>query len=213
MHWIPLRAARALALQSLTRNPSRDQPAMRTILFGVSAIVFWYVVQFIVLARITNPFLAFGWLALIFSAAHALRLRGGRLRRALQRARSFLAFRADPSLQPRLVAAVDQALDESLTLEGVLTGTRGRAARLADSEGRRQVGATQIPVPGIAPKPRARVLERLELQSGRRDPYRFAIAQQTLSVGRYQVRHRSALPDVSMQPEAAVHGVDHPFSP
>jgi 1-acyl-sn-glycerol-3-phosphate acyltransferase len=128
MHWIPLRAARALALQSLTRNPSRDQPAMRTILFGLSAIAFWYVVQFIVLARITNPFLAFGWLALIFSAAHALRLRGGRLRRALQRARSFLAFRADPSLQPRLVAAVDQALDESLTLEGVLTGTRGTAA-------------------------------------------------------------------------------------
>jgi 1-acyl-sn-glycerol-3-phosphate acyltransferase len=128
MHWIPLRAARALALQSLARNPSRDQPAMRTILLGVSAVVLWYAMQFIVLARIANTFLALGWLALIFSAAHALRLRGGRLRRALQRARSFLAFRADPSLQPRLVAAVDEVLEETLALEGVLAGARSVTA-------------------------------------------------------------------------------------
>ena len=124
-HWLPLRAARALALHSLDRNPSRDQPAMRTILLGLAAVVFWYAVQFIVLAQIANPFLAFGWLALIFSAAHALRLRGARLRRALQRARSFLAFRVDPSLQPRLVAAVDEVLEEALALEEVLVGTRG----------------------------------------------------------------------------------------
>ena len=124
-HWIPLRAARALALHSLTRNPSRDQPAMRTILLGLAAVVFWYAVQFIVLARIANPFLALAWLGLTFSAAHALRLRGGRLRRALQRARSFLAFRADSSLQPRLVAAVDEVLEEALALEEVLVGSRG----------------------------------------------------------------------------------------
>ena len=124
-HWLPLRAARALALHSLDRDPSRDQPAMRTILLGLAAVVFWYAVQFIVLAQIANSFLAFGWLALIFSAAHALRLRGARLRRALQRARSFLAFRADPSLQPRVVAAVDEVLEEALALEGVLVGARG----------------------------------------------------------------------------------------
>jgi hypothetical protein len=27
------------------------------------------------------------------------------------------------------------------------------------------------------------------------------------------VRHRPALPHVPMQPEAAVHGVNHPFAP
>jgi 1-acyl-sn-glycerol-3-phosphate acyltransferase len=123
-HWMPLRAARALALYSLARNPSRDQPAMRTILFGLSAVVVWYAVQFIVLARIVSPFVALGWLVLIFSAAHALRLRGGRLRRALGRARTFLAFRIDPSLQPRLVAAVDDVLDEALALERALTNAR-----------------------------------------------------------------------------------------
>lgn len=120
-HWIPLRAARALALHTLARNSSRDQPAMRTILFGLSAVILWYAVQFIVLARIINPFVAIGWLVLIFSAAHALRLRGGRLGRALGRARTFLAFRIDSSLQPRLMAAVDDALDEALALERALT--------------------------------------------------------------------------------------------
>jgi 1-acyl-sn-glycerol-3-phosphate acyltransferase len=119
-HWIPLRVARALALRSLTGNPSRDQPAMRTILFGLVAVVLWYLAQFVVLARIAGPFVATGWLVLIFAAAHALRLRGGRLQRALHRARSFLALRGDPGLQPRLVAAVDALLQDALALERAL---------------------------------------------------------------------------------------------
>jgi 1-acyl-sn-glycerol-3-phosphate acyltransferase len=123
-HWIPLRTARALALRSLARNTSHDQPAMRTILFGLSAVVLWYVVLFVVLGRIASPLAAFGWLVLIFSAAHALRLRGGRLKRALHRVRSFLAFRADPSLQPRLVATVDALLAEALALEQTLISSR-----------------------------------------------------------------------------------------
>jgi hypothetical protein len=95
---------------------------MRTILFGLLAVVLWYAVQFVVLARITDPFVALGWLVLIFSAAHSLRLRGGRLRRALRRARSFLAFRRDPSLQPRLMTTVEEVLGEALELEQALTG-------------------------------------------------------------------------------------------
>lgn len=123
-HWIPLRAARWLALHSLAGNSSRDQPAMRTILFGLSFVVLWYVIQLVVLARIASPLAASLWLAVIFSAAHANRLGGGRLERALQRARSFLAFRADPTLQPRLVAAVDALLADALTLEQALVGRR-----------------------------------------------------------------------------------------
>ena len=119
-HWIPLRAARALALRSLGRDASRDQPAMRTILFGLTAMVLWYIAQLVVLTRIASPLVAIGWLAVTFSAAHALRLGGGRLRRALQRSWSFLALRADPSLQPRLVAAVDALVVEALALEQAL---------------------------------------------------------------------------------------------
>lgn len=132
-HWLPLRAARRLALRSLARNPSRDQPAMRTILFGLSAVALWYVIQFTLLARIATPLVASLWLAVIFSAAHANRVGGGRLERALQRARSFLAFRADPTLQPRLVAAVDALLVEALALERALIG--GREASRIEARG------------------------------------------------------------------------------
>ena len=123
-HWIPLRAARALAKRSLTHNPSRDQPAMRTILFGLLAVVLWYVAQFVVLSHLAGPLVAVGWLTVTFAAAHALRLRGGRLRRALRRARSFVALRAEPSLQRRLVAAVDALLEDALALERALLETR-----------------------------------------------------------------------------------------
>ena len=119
-HWIPLRAARAVAMRSLTHDSSRDQPAMRTILFGLLAVVLWYVAQFVVLAHLAGPLVAVGWLGVTFAAAHALRLRGGRLRRALRRARSFLALRADSSLQPRLVAAVDALLEDARALERAL---------------------------------------------------------------------------------------------
>jgi 1-acyl-sn-glycerol-3-phosphate acyltransferase len=127
-HWIPLRAARALAMRSLTHNPSRDQPAMRTILFGLLAVVLWYVAQFVVLSHLAGALAAVGWLTVTFAAAHALRLRGGRLRRALRRARSFLALRADSSLQPRLVAAVDVLLEDARALERALLETRLRVA-------------------------------------------------------------------------------------
>jgi len=119
-HWIPLRVARVLALRSLRRDASRDQPAMRTILFGLAAVVLWYIVQGIIVARIAGVPMALLWLTVIFAAAHARRLGGGRLARALQRARSFLAFRADPALQPRLVAVVDALLLEALALEQAL---------------------------------------------------------------------------------------------
>jgi hypothetical protein len=64
--------------------------------------------------------MAVAWVAVTFLAAHALRLRGGRLQRAWQRARSFLALRADASLQPRLVAAVDALIADALALEQAL---------------------------------------------------------------------------------------------
>jgi hypothetical protein len=73
-----------------------------------------------VLARIIGPLAALGWLAVMFFAGHALRLGGGRLQRALQRARSFIALRADPTLQPRLVAAVDALIGEAVALERAL---------------------------------------------------------------------------------------------
>jgi hypothetical protein len=71
---------------------------------------------------------AVGWLTATFAAAHALRLGSGRLGRAMRRARSFLALRADSSLQPRLVAAVDVLLEDALALERALLETSVRGA-------------------------------------------------------------------------------------
>jgi hypothetical protein len=90
----------------------------------LSAVVLWYLAVFVLLARVTGPLTALGCLAVMFSAAHALRLGGGRLQRALQRARSFVALRADPTLQPRLVADVDALIEEAVALEHALADVR-----------------------------------------------------------------------------------------
>jgi 1-acyl-sn-glycerol-3-phosphate acyltransferase len=116
-HWPPLRLARALARRTLTRDPSRDQPAMRTILFGLVAVAAWYITLAALLAPAIGPARATLALEVIFFAAHLLRIRGGRLRRALARARTYLAFRADPPLQSRLVGRTDALLSGVLGLE------------------------------------------------------------------------------------------------
>jgi 1-acyl-sn-glycerol-3-phosphate acyltransferase len=119
-HWIPVRSARAIALRSLRHDPSRDQPAMRTIIFGLVALVVWYVVLFIVLDHLVGLPGAIGWLLLIFSSAHALRLGRGRLRRTLRRARTFLALRSNGVLQQRLIAESDALVAQSVSLEQAL---------------------------------------------------------------------------------------------
>jgi 1-acyl-sn-glycerol-3-phosphate acyltransferase len=116
-HWPPLRLARALALRTLRRDPSRDQPAMRTILLGVAAVGLWYVGLATLLTPVVGPMGALLALALIFFAAHLRRLRGGRLRRALVRARTYLAFRAHPSLQSRMIGRIDALVDRVRGLE------------------------------------------------------------------------------------------------
>jgi 1-acyl-sn-glycerol-3-phosphate acyltransferase len=120
-HWIPLRVARTLALHSLRQDSSRDQPAMRTIIYGLAAIVAWYVIQLIVLTQLIGLPPALGWLALIFTAAHVFRLCGGRLRRALRRARTFLALRSDRALQRRLVTEIDALVAQAVALEQALS--------------------------------------------------------------------------------------------
>jgi glycerol-3-phosphate O-acyltransferase / dihydroxyacetone phosphate acyltransferase len=133
-HWLPLRLARVLALRTLRRDPSRDQPAMRTILFGLAAVVLWYIMLAALLAPVVGPLRTALSLATIFFAAHLLRLRGGRLRRSFARARTYLAFRADPSLQPRIVGRIDALLDAVRRLEERLLadGDRAKGARLAE---------------------------------------------------------------------------------
>jgi glycerol-3-phosphate O-acyltransferase/dihydroxyacetone phosphate acyltransferase len=119
-HWIPIRSARALALRSLRRDASRDQPAMRTVIFGLVALVIWYVLLFVILDYLVGLPGAISGLLLIFFSAHALRLGGGRLRRALRRARTFLALRSRGALQQRLVGEIDDLVAQAVSLEQAL---------------------------------------------------------------------------------------------
>lgn len=68
-------------------------------------------------------------------------------------------------------------------------------------------------MPCIAPYARARVLQRLELQPIGGNANSSAIREETLAIGRYQMRHGAPLPHMSMEPEAAIHGVNHSLSP
>jgi hypothetical protein len=67
-------------------------------------------------------------------------------------------------------------------------------------------------VPGIATDARARILERFELQSVGRDSNSTAVGEETLSIGRDEMREGAPVPDVTVKPKTAIHCVDHAFS-
>jgi hypothetical protein len=73
--------------------------------------------------------------------------------------------------------------------------------------------ANEIPMPRITSSSSARVLERLVLEAGDWKTHRAAIFDETLAVGRNEVGHCTASPDVAMEPQTATHRVDHPLAP
>jgi 1-acyl-sn-glycerol-3-phosphate acyltransferase len=129
VHDLPVRLARALAQRSLASDPSRDQPAMRTIVLGIGLLLTWYLVLGIALAHWFGPgvaILALATTALGASAELALR---DRVSRARQRARTYLALRADSALQASALAEAARLLEEARSLEGALAAERsGQAA-------------------------------------------------------------------------------------
>jgi hypothetical protein len=120
-HWLPLRLARAIATGALADDPSRDQPAMRTILLGAGALVLWYLALGVLLARWFGVGVALlGLLSILFAARVDVLLRD-RMRRAKQRARSYLALRADPAWRDEALSEAEQVLVEARVLEQALT--------------------------------------------------------------------------------------------
>jgi hypothetical protein len=72
--------------------------------------------------------------------------------------------------------------------------------------------ANEIPVPRFATLARAWILERFVLQASKGKTHRASIFDQALAIGGDQVRHGATLPDMAMEPQAAIHRVDHPLS-
>ena len=127
-HDFPVRLARILARRSLAGDPSRDQPAMRTIVLATGMLFAWYLLLGIALAnRLGTGVALLMLLTLTLSASAELALRD-RLSRAWRRARTYLALRADPALQASALAAVDQLLEEARALEQTLLADRAAAS-------------------------------------------------------------------------------------
>jgi len=130
-HDLPVRLARARAQRSLASDPSRDQPAMRTIVLATGLLLAWYLLLGITLARWLGPGVAVLALAtMLLSASAELALRD-RISRALRRARTYLALRADPGLQASALAEADHLLEEARALERALGvgGPNSQASR------------------------------------------------------------------------------------
>jgi glycerol-3-phosphate O-acyltransferase/dihydroxyacetone phosphate acyltransferase len=128
MHWLPLRSARALAMHTLMRDPSRDQPAMRTIVLGLAFVLGWYGILAILVAHSFGGVVAALLLVVLFLAAHVDFLLRDRLRRAWLRGRTYLALRAYPALRAESLAEIDSLTTEGLALEAALLAplTSGR---------------------------------------------------------------------------------------
>jgi len=116
-HDLPVRLARAIARRSLAADPSRDQPAMRTILLATSLLLVWY----LTIGLALDHWLGFGVAVatigvMLLSASTELALRD-QISRAWRRARSYLALRAHPDIRATALAEADRLLEEARALE------------------------------------------------------------------------------------------------
>src|SRR6476620_3158945 len=68
-------------------------------------------------------------------------------------------------------------------------------------------------MPRVAAFARARVLQWLELETVEWDADRCAVLEEQFLVRRDEVGKASALPQVTVQPQTTVHGVDHSVTP
>lgn len=117
MHWLPIQLARAFALRSLQHDPSRDQPAMRTIVVGLGVILAWYSLQAVLVSAWLGVVAAALWLAILLASAHVDLLLADRLHRAWRRARTYVALRRDVRFREHVLHEVDELLAQALQLE------------------------------------------------------------------------------------------------
>lgn len=119
-HDIPIRAARWYVRRSLVTDPSRDQPAMRTLLVSAALLLLWYLAIGTVLVHWRGwavAVVALTTMALCASAELSMR---DRLTRAWRRARTYLALRADPVFRVEALTDANRLLEEAVQLERVL---------------------------------------------------------------------------------------------
>ena len=123
-HWLPIRIARILALRSPGSQFSRDQPAMRTIVLGLAALLLWYAVLAVLISRQLGGIATVLGLFVLFAAAQVDLLLEDRLTRVWRRARTYLVLRGDQNLRSRLSLQINALLAEAGALEQALLRER-----------------------------------------------------------------------------------------
>lgn len=116
-HWIPFNAARMVARRSVE---SASDPAMRTIVAGAALVLAFYGAQGIAVAAFAGWVPALVYIVSLPLAADVNFLLRDRLRRALQRARTYLLFRRRPKLHARLRVELQHVRAEALDIEAQL---------------------------------------------------------------------------------------------
>lgn len=117
-HWIPFNVARALAVRNVE---SAADPAMQTILTGIGLVSAFYMVQGALVWAVFGGLVATLYVVSLPIAADINFAIRARLTRALRRARTYMRFRRDPTLQARLGAELAWLRAEALVVEELLT--------------------------------------------------------------------------------------------
>ena len=121
-HYLPFHAAGAIASRSVA---SAADPAMRTIVAGAALVLLAYLAQASIVWWLFGPLVALIYVVSLPVAADLNFYLSERLRRALARARTFLAFRRDPALHRRLISELDALRRDTTNLDAALTQHAG----------------------------------------------------------------------------------------
>jgi 1-acyl-sn-glycerol-3-phosphate acyltransferase len=113
-HWIPLRAARVIAMRNVE---SAADPAMRTIVAGAAFVLIAYLAQTAIVGWLWGGRVALLYLISLPVAADLNFLLTDRLRRATQRARAYLALRRDPAFRRALAENLARLSSEILEID------------------------------------------------------------------------------------------------
>jgi glycerol-3-phosphate O-acyltransferase / dihydroxyacetone phosphate acyltransferase len=116
-HWLPFNLAGVVARRSVV---SGADPAMRTIVSGIGLVVLFYLAQGSVVYAVLGGLVAALYIVSLPLAAEVNFYLGARLRRALQRARTYLLFRRRRDLQQRLESELQGLRSESQAIDAIL---------------------------------------------------------------------------------------------
>ena len=67
-------------------------------------------------------------------------------------------------------------------------------------------------MPCLAVRAGSGILERLVLQASFGQADAASVCEESLAIGGDEMRHRTPFPDVAVQPQAAIHRMQHPVS-